>query len=71
MKFIYVAQDADVFPLCVPEQPVTTPCIRSQPRMEKTSRTFCPSIWTLCSSLVYESRTSGESDSSLCFFTHI
>lgn len=42
------------------EQPVTTPCIRSQPKIERTSRIFCRSIWMQFSSLVYESRISGE-----------
>lgn len=42
------------------QQPATTLCIHSQPKMEKTSRIFCPFIWMQFSSLVYESRISGE-----------
>lgn len=41
-------------------QPVTTPCIRSQRKMGRTSRIFSQSIWMQFSSHIYESRISGE-----------
>lgn len=42
------------------EQPVTSQCIRSPPKMGKTSRTFFQFIWMQFSSLVYENKISGE-----------
>lgn len=49
-----------LFVLLPREQPATTPCIRSPLRTGRTSRIFCQFIWMQFSSLVYESRISGE-----------
>lgn len=58
-------------------QRAITRCTRSPPRIPKTSRTFCQSIWMLSSSHVSENWTSGKGhdsetySNSVCFPWHI
>lgn len=65
---IYHTSD-ETFPI-IDKQPVTTPCIRSQPKMGRTSRIFYRCIWMQFFSLVYESRISGEFKSSLRIYIY-
>lgn len=72
MMFIFFLNGWWAFALSVllpGEQPATTPCIRSPLRTGRTSRIFCQFIWMQFSSLVYESRISGELWPSLHSFT--
>lgn len=53
-KWVYVCVICISDYVHLSHQRVITRCTRSPPRMPKTSRTFCQSIWTLSSSRVSE-----------------